>query len=116
MKRRDFLSCSTGSVLLATLPCAAVAAARGSLLDDPQAWLGTAFRTATGATLELAEVEQLAGDAYSQQVRLRFRTVSGVAPPEGTHLLASGWSRESLFLQNGREGSVACVNRLRALA
>lgn len=116
MKRRDFLSCSTGTVLLAALPCAAHAALRGSLLEDPQAWVGTAFHTPDGATLELREVEQLAGDPYSQQVRLRFHTIAGTTPSEGTHMLASGWSREALFLQNGREGPVACVNRLRALA
>lgn len=116
MKRRDFLFCSTGSLLLAALPLSALAAARGSLLDDPQAWLGTAFQTADGATLELAEVEQLGGDGYTQQVRLRFRTLAGASPTEGIHQLVNGWHRESLFLQNGRAGPVACVNRLRTLA
>ncbi len=116
MKRRDFFLSSTGAALLGSLPCVASAALRGSLLDDPQAWVGTAFHTTDGAMLELAEVEKLAGDTYSDQVRLRFRTIAGSAPSEGTHLLASGWSSESLFLQSGREGPVACVNRLRALA
>lgn len=115
MKRRDFLSRSTGTLLVAALPCAALAATRGSLLDDPQAWLGTAFRTTGGAMLELTDVEQLSGDPYTRQERLRFRTLTGASPIEGIHSLASDGSHESVYLQSGREGPVACVNRLRAL-
>lgn len=116
MKRRDFLVRSAGAALLGAIPFGVAAAMRGSLLDDPLAWVGTRFRAADGAVLELANVEQLACDRHSTQVRLQFRTIAGNAPGEGTHVLASGWSEEALFLQSGRDGPVACVNRLHGIA
>lgn len=116
MKRRDFLLRSAGATLLAATPVAVLAATRGSLLEDPQAWVGTCFRLADGARIELADVEQLACDRHCTQLCLRFRTLSGAAPVEGTHLLASARGEQALFLQAGREGPVAHVNRLHAHA
>jgi hypothetical protein len=112
MNRRDFLSRSTAAALLAAVPVVVVAATRGPLLEDPTAWIGTTFRLADGSRLELAAVEELACDRYSTQVRMHFRTVSGVSPAEGTHALSSAWSEEDVFLQPGRVGAVACINRL----
>lgn len=116
MKRRDFLVRSAGAALLGAVPFGIAAASRGSLLDDPLAWIGTAFRTADGAVIELAQVEQLACDRTSTQVRLHFRALFGAVPGEGTHTLASSRGKEMLYLQSGREGPVACLNRLRSLA
>ena len=112
MKRRDFVVRSAGAAVLGAVPLGAVAALRGSLLDDPKAWLGTTFRLPDGSYLELADVEALAGDRYSRQVRLQFRMLTGAAPREGTHALECGSGEETLFLQAGREGPVACINRL----
>ena len=114
MKRRDFLVRSAGAALLGAVPFGVVRAARGTLLDDPVAWIGAEFRLADGTRLELADVEQVAGGRQSAQARLQFRTVAGSTPVEGTHTLASAWCEEPLFLQAGREGPVACINRLRA--
>ena len=116
MKRREFLLRSAGAALLGAVPLGVAAAVRGSLLDDPLAWIGTRFTLADGCALELAGVEQLPGDRHSTQLRLQFRTLAGSAPCEGTHALRSGWSEDALFLQAGREGPVACVNRLHAHA
>lgn len=115
MKRRDFLVRSAGAALLGALPAAMASNLRGPLLDDPAAWIGTTFRTTGGARLTLAAVEQLGGDRHTTQLRLQFRVLTGDAPGEGTHVLASGWSEQALFLQCGREGPVACLNRLRGL-
>lgn len=112
MKRRDFLMRSAGAALLAAVPIGVAAAARGSLLDEPLAWIGTRFHTPDGAVMVLDQVEQLDGDRHSTQLRLQFRSLSGVVP-EGTHVLASGWCEEPLFLQAGHAGPVACINRLR---
>lgn len=112
MKRRDFVLRTTGAALLGAVPLGAAAALRGSLLDDPVAWLGTTFRLSDGGYLELADVESLAGDQYSRQVRLQFRVLAGAVPREGTHALACGSGEEMLFLQAGRSGPVACINRL----
>jgi hypothetical protein len=112
MQRRDFMLRSAGAALLGAIPFGASAALRGPLLEDPLAWLGTMFRLPDGSRIELAGVEPVVGDRLSTQVRLQFRTVSGSAPREGTHVLAAGWHEELLFLQAGREGPVACINRL----
>lgn len=112
MKRRDFLLRSAGAALLGAVPLCVAAASRGSLLDDPQGWIGTRFGLGDGSTLELARAERVSGDAQSSQWRLQFRTVTGNDPREGTHALACGFREESLFLQAGREGPVACINRL----
>lgn len=112
MKRREFVLRSAGAALLSAIPLGVAAAVRGSLLDDPLAWIGKVFRLADGSHLELADVERLAGDSHSTQYRLQFRTVSGAVPREGTHALSCGWNDERLFLQSGRQGPVACINRL----
>ena len=112
MKRRDFVLRSTGAVLLGAEPFGVAAALRGPLLEDPVAWLGTKFRLPDGSRLELASVEPLVADRYSKQLRLQFRMLTGVAPHEGTHALDCGSSAEPLFLQVGRDGPVACINRL----
>jgi len=116
MKRREFLKRSAGAALLGAVPVGVAAAARGPLLDDPQAWIGARFGLADGSLLELARVEPVAFDAASSQWRLQFRVLAGAAPREGLHALACGLGGEELFLQAGREGPVACVNRLHRMA
>lgn len=116
MKRRDFLVRTAGAALLAATPVAVLAVSRGTLLDDPQAWVGTRFRLTEGAHIELVAVERLACDRHCTQLSLRFRTLSGSAPAEGTHVLASARGEATLFLQAGRDGPVAHVNRLHAYA
>ena len=116
MKRRDFLLRSAGAALLAATPLSVLAAARGGLLEDPQAWIGTRFRLAGGAEIELAAVEQLGCDRHCTQHCLRFRALSGSTPPEGTHLLTGPHGQHALFLQVGRDGPVAHLNRLHAHA
>lgn len=116
MKRRDFMRRSAGTALLGALPLAATAGWHGALLDDPEAWIGREFRLADGTGLTLAAVEQLPADGYSRQARLQFKLMSGSAPREGTHALRCGIEEESLFLQAGREGPVACINRLIGVA
>lgn len=115
MKRRDFLLRSAGAAVLAATPLAVLAATRGTLLDDPLAWVGTRFRLAEGGQLELAAVDSLACDRHCTQRSLRFRVVTGCAAVEGTHVLAHAGGEEMLFLQAGREGPVAHVNRLHRL-
>lgn len=112
MKRRDFLLGASAAALIGAVPTALAAAARGTLFDDPSAWIGTRFQLADGSRLELAAVEELACDRHSSQLRLQFRSLAGYPPREGTHALRSGWSEEFLFLQPARDGAVACVNRL----
>jgi hypothetical protein len=114
MNRRHFLLGTAGAALVGAIPVAVTAAARGSLLDDPAAWIGSHFRLADGSQLELAAVDELSCDRHSSQLRLRFRSLNGVAPAEGIHPLSTGWSEDSLFLQPARDGAVACVNRLHA--
>lgn len=116
MKRRDFLVRSAGAVVLAAAPLGASGAWSGPLLDDPDAWIGRRFDLADGSQIVLAGVERVAGDRYSSQFRLTFNVVSGTAPREGTHALRCGLDEEALFLQSGREGPVACINRLHAIA
>lgn len=116
MKRRQFLLHSTGVALLGALPVGVAAAMRGTLLDDPLAWIGTRFDLADGCAIELAAVEELPGDGRSTQLRLQFRTRAGSTPCEGLHALRNAWSEQALFLQQGRDGPVACINRLHAHA
>lgn len=116
MKRRDFLMRSAGTAVLGAMPLGATAGWRGPLLDDPQAWLGREFRLADGSRLTLAAVEQLPTDGRSKQARLQFRVQSGTAPREGSHALSCGVEEETLFLQAGRDGPVACINRLTGVA
>lgn len=116
MKRREFLVRSAGAALLAATPLGMAAAMRGSLLEEPQAWVGSEFRLADGSRITLAGVEQLACDRHTTQLRLQFHTVSGAAPAEGTHVLTSGWRDEPVFLQAGHAGPVACINRLTGAA
>lgn len=116
MKRRDFLVRSAGAAVLAAAPLGVGAAWSGPLLDDPNAWIGRRFQLADGSQLALAGVEHVLGDRHSTQFRLRFTVVSGTAPREGIHALRCGLDEEALFLQSGREGPVACINRLHAIA
>ncbi|MGQ0800604.1 MAG: hypothetical protein ACT4NL_10905 [Pseudomarimonas sp.] len=113
MKRRDFMLRSAGSVMLGAAPLGAAAAWHGALLDDPQSWIGREFRLADGSQLALAAVEPVANDRDSIQMRLQFRVVSGSTPREGSHALSCGFDEETLFLQPGRDGPVACLNRLK---
>jgi hypothetical protein len=112
MKRRDFMLRSSGAALLGAMPLAASASWRGPLLDDPQAWIGREFRLADGSLLSLDAVESVPSDARSTQFRLQFRAVAGSTPREGSHALRCGFDEEVLFLQPGRDGPVACINRL----
>lgn len=116
MSRRAFLKHTAAAALLGAVPLGVAAAARGSLLDDPEAWVGTRFRVADGGMLELARAERVASGGQSSQWRLQFRTLSGAAPGEGMHALACGFDQEVLFLQSGRAGPVACINRLHRTA
>jgi hypothetical protein len=112
MKRREFVLRSGGAALLGAIPLGAAAAVRAPLLEDPAAWIGTRFTLSDGSRLELTGVEAVARDHLSTQSRLQFRTVSGTTPREGLHALSAAWDEQSLFLQSGREGPVACINRL----
>jgi hypothetical protein len=116
MKRREFVMRSATAGLIGAIPLGVAAAIRGPLLEDPLAWLGTTFALPDGGHLELVGVETLPGDRHSTQLRLQFRSVSGASPREGTHALATTWGEQSLFLQSGRDGPVACVNRLHRIA
>ena len=114
MKRRDFVVHSAGLAVLGAIPLGATAAPtsrHGTLLENPEAWVGTSFRLANGNRLKLVNVKPLADDGQSTQYRLQFRSRSG-AMPEGTYALDCGWCTEQLFLHPGIEGPVACINRL----
>ena len=113
MNRRDFLMRSAGAMALVATPTAVLAHARGSLLEDPQAWVGTRFDAANGARLELAGVEGQCSDGHCSRFSLRFRTLSGTVP-EGTYHLAGAHGEELLYLQAGQAGPVAHVSRLRS--
>lgn len=112
MKRRDFLTRSAGAALLASAPVAIAAGWRGRLLDDPQAWIGRGFHTPDGLELELVAVEMLPDDGRTRQARLLFELRGGELPRDGVHRLQCGLEQEELFLQRGRRGPVACINRL----
>ena len=116
MKRRDFMMRTARTALLGAMPLGAAAGWRGPLLDDPEAWIGRTFRMDDGTDLTLASVEMLPTDGRSKQARLQFKVAAGAAPREGTHALRCGVEEEALFLQNGREGPVACINRLIGVA
>ena len=116
MKRRDFMLRSSAAALVGAIPVAANAAMRGPLVEDPLAWVGKVFRLADGSLLELARVEPVASDRISTQFRLQFHMLAGDAPREATHALCCGFDEEALFLQPGREGPVACINRLNRIA
>lgn len=116
MKRRDFMLRAAGTAALGAVPLGAAAGWRGPLLDDPSGWIGKVFRLPDGSHMTLAAVEQLADDRVSKQMRLQFHVLSGSAPREGTHALNCGVEQEMLFLQSGREGPVACINRLVGVA
>ena len=51
MKRRDFLLRSTAVAAVAGVPFGVALLQRGSLLDDPQAWIGTEFELPDGVRL-----------------------------------------------------------------
>lgn len=114
MKRRHFLACTATAAVAGALP--AMVGARGALLDDPEAWVGTVFGLADGSRIRLDRVEHLARDRHSIQTRLQFHSVAGATPGEGLHRLDHGLRAQELFLQRGGEGPVACVNRLRGIA
>lgn len=85
---------------------------RPALLEDPRAWVGTEFVSTAGVRLRLSEVSSFRMDTHTMQASLQFEVVEGVEPPEGSHLLSCIGTDETLFLQSGRRGPVACVNRL----
>jgi hypothetical protein len=116
MKRREFFLATAGAALVVAVPAVSTALSRRALLDDPQAWLGDEFLLADGARLRLAGVEHLQCDEHCTQARLQFSMVAGAAPAEGAHELRSASGCESVFLQAGRAGPVACINRLRGAA
>lgn len=112
MKRRDFLLGSTAVALAASAPLGASVLQRGSLLDDPQAWIGAEFELPDGTRLVLSGVSDRRVDAHSVQSNLQFTLRAGTLPREGSHELCSRALNETLFLQAGRDGPVACLNRL----
>lgn len=112
MKRRDFVIRSVGVALAGAVPLAAHARRRAPLLDDPSSWRGETFMLDDGSRLQLADVEHCRCDRHSTQTRLRFRLLDGMLPSEGSHRLRASGCEQMLFLQIGREGPVACLNRL----
>lgn len=113
MKRRHFMLCTSAATVTAALPLSAAAARRPALLDDPRAWLGAEFVSDEGARLRLADVVGVRVDSATMQADLRFEVIQGNAPHEGSHVLRCGESIETLYLQPGKNGPVACINRLR---
>ena len=121
MKRRDFLAHSTAFatvsaalMVLTGVNGGALAAqfARPRLVEAPLAWIGERFRLASGQVIELVAVEPAGYGGPCVQSTLRFRVVSGQAPVDGIHELLSGGSVEPLFLQPGKTGPIACLNRM----
>lgn len=112
MKRRDFLLSSAAVALTASAPLGARVLQSGSLLDDPQAWVGTEFELPDGTRVVLSGVFDQRFDAHTVQSRLQFTLRAGSVPREGSYVLCSRAQNETLFLQAGREGPVACINRL----
>ncbi|MGE0207775.1 MAG: hypothetical protein AB7S42_01375 [Lysobacteraceae bacterium] len=113
MKRRHFMLCTSAAALAAAAPLGAMAARRPALLDDPRAWLGAEFVSADGVRLRLADVVGVRVDRDTVQANLVFHTVEGEWPGEGSYALRCGGTEESLYLQPGQGGPVACINRLR---
>jgi hypothetical protein len=112
MKRRDFLLSSAAVAIVAGAPFGASALQRGSLLDDPHAWIGTEFALPDGTRLVLSSVSERRFDAHTVQSNLQFTSHAGTPLREGSYELCSEALNETLFLQAGRAGPVACVNRL----
>lgn len=113
MNRRHFMRCTSAATLVAAVPMATAAAHRPALLDDPRAWVGTEFISSDGARLRLAEVIGVRVDQHTMQANLQFQLVQGEPPREGSHTLQCGQGHETLYLQPGEHGPVACINRLR---
>ena len=113
MKRRHFMLCTSAATVAAAVPLSAAAARRPALLDDPRAWLGSEFVSAEGVRLRLAEVVGVRVDSATMQADLKFEVVQGDAPREGSYVLRCDESEETLYLQPGQQGPVACINRLR---
>ena len=114
MNRRLFLASSVAAALVGGVPVVqAVSLGRQGLLEAPEAWLGERFRLVSGQVLQLAAVEAVGCDVACEQSTLQFRVIDGSAVPEGIHELRCGSASESLYLQSGRAGPVACLNRLR---
>ena len=113
MKRRHFMLCTSAAAVAATAPLSASAMRRPALLDDPQAWIGTEFVSADGTRLRLADVVGVRVDHATMQADLRFEVMQGDSPREGSYVLRCGETDETLYLQPGRNGPVACINRLR---
>ncbi|MCX7564304.1 hypothetical protein OS176_12315 [Xanthomonadaceae bacterium XH05] len=114
MKRRHFMLCTSAASVAAAIPLTGTAATRRpALLDDPRAWLGSEFVSGDGTRLRLADVVGVRVDRYTMQADLRFELLEGKLPDEGSHTLHCDGSEETLFLQPGQHGPVACINRLR---
>ncbi len=113
MKRRHFILCTSAAAVAAAVPLGAAAARRPALLDDPRAWIGAEFVSADGVRLRLADVVGVRVDRDTMQADLQFQVLEGELPREGSHVLNCGQADETLYLQPGRHGPVACINRLR---
>lgn len=113
MKRRDFLTRSVALSLAMAAPIGGAAMLRRpALLDDPRAWVGTEFVSEQGVRLRLAEVSDFRVDTHTMQANLQFEVAGDEAPTEGSYHLSCIGTEETLFLQNGQRGPVACINRL----
>ncbi len=113
MKRRDFLMRSGAVSLAVAVPIGSVVMrTRATLLEDPRAYVGEAFVSAEGVRMRLAEVTGFRLDAHTMQAHLQFEVMQGDMPPEGSHLLSGAGTEETVFLQRGQRGPVACINRL----
>ena len=113
MKRRHFMLCASTVALAATAPLSTATMRRPALLDDPRAWLGTEFISAQGVRLRLVEVVGVRVDQDTMQSNLKFQVMEGESPPEGSYVLQCDERDETLYLQSGKTGPVACINRLR---
>ena len=113
MKRRHFMLSTRVAAVAATAPLAAMPLHRPALLDDPRAWLGTEFTSGDGVRLKLTDVVGVRVDRHTMQADLHFSVMGGELPREGLHLLRCDQADETLYLQPGQHGPVACINRLR---
>lgn len=113
MKRRHFMLCTSAAAIATTAPLAAASLHRPALLDDPRAWLGTEFTSGNGVRMKLSDVVGVRVDRHTMQANLHFSVLDGEAPHEGLHLLRCDQADETLYLQPGQNGPVACINRLR---
>jgi hypothetical protein len=113
MKRRDFLMRSGALSLAVAAPISGAAVLRRpALLDDPRAWVGSEFVSDQGVRLRLSEVTGFRVDAHTMQASLQFEVVGDGVPVEGNYRLSGIDTEETLFLQCGQRGPVACINRL----